>query len=48
MFGGFGIASEMPEAAVQGLEEAVAKAAARHEQTAGRPDVTDVEPVAAG
>jgi hypothetical protein len=33
MFGGFGIASEMPEAAVQGLEEAVAKAAARHESS---------------
>ncbi|MEX1170726.1 MAG: hypothetical protein WEE50_11345 [Chloroflexota bacterium] len=28
---GFGVASEMPEAAVLGLEEAVAKAAARHE-----------------
>jgi hypothetical protein len=31
IFGGFGVASEMPEAAARGLEEAVAKAAARHE-----------------
>ena len=33
MFGGFGVASEMPEAATKGLEEAVAKAAARREPT---------------
>ena len=31
LFGGFGVASEMPEAAAKGLEEAVAKAAARRE-----------------
>jgi len=31
IFGGFGVASEMPEAAARGLEEAVAKAAARQE-----------------
>ena len=43
MFGGFGIASEMPEAAVQGLEEAVAKAAARHEHKSAE----EPEPVAA-
>jgi hypothetical protein len=39
VFGGFGIASEMPEAAAQGLEEAIAKAAARHEhKTAEAPE----------
>lgn len=31
LFGGFGVMSEMPEAAARGLEEAVARAAARHE-----------------
>jgi hypothetical protein len=31
LFGGFGVASEMPEAATKGLEEAVAKAAARRQ-----------------
>lgn len=31
IFGGFGVAFEMPEAATKGLEEAVAKAAARRE-----------------
>lgn len=40
IFGGFGVASEMPEAAVQGLEDAVAKAAARREhKSAVEPEV---------
>jgi hypothetical protein len=43
IFGGFGVASEMPEAAAKGLEEAVAKAAARHESVAAE----EPEPVAA-
>jgi hypothetical protein len=40
IFGGFGVASEMPEAAVQGLDQAVAKVAARHEHAvAEQPEV---------
>ena len=41
IFGGFGVAFEMPEAATKGLEEAVAKAAARH----GSVTAEEPEPV---
>jgi hypothetical protein len=44
IFGGFGVASEMPEAAARGVEEAVAKAAARHEPAVAKAP----EAVAAG
>jgi hypothetical protein len=43
LFGGFGVASEMPEAAAAGLEEAVAKAAARN----APKGAVEPEPVAA-
>jgi hypothetical protein len=39
LFGGFGVSSEMPDAAVAGLEAAIAKAAARREHAdAERPE----------
>jgi len=43
MFGGFGVATEFPEAAAKGLEEAIAKTAAKREH---EPRV-DAEAVAA-
>ena len=42
-FGGFGVASDLPEVAAQGLEDAVAKAVARHHPA----DIAEREGVAA-
>jgi hypothetical protein len=43
LFGGFGVASDMPEEAARGLEQAVAKAAARQERAAAVASVAVAE-----
>lgn len=46
LFGGFGVASDMPEEAARGLEQAVAKAAARRERASAEATAEAPEAVA--